>query len=170
MSKNFSANTTTPTAASLTTAIFDALDQQTLVLAGTAAVRAGDRGAGRHAGPISTRNITDWKSEIAEVFRRHPFAQILLSMTGIGVKIGTAILVEIGDISNFETAGHLASYAGLAPHTNSPVRASNPRPDHVGNRRLKAALFLTTFCSIHADGEGASTRRSEPMGNTTTRP
>lgn len=38
-------------------------------------------------------------------------------MTGVRVKIGTAILVEIGDISNFETAGNLASYAGPAPVT-----------------------------------------------------
>ncbi|MEI2815576.1 MAG: transposase [Microthrixaceae bacterium] len=77
-------------------------------------------------------------------------------MTGIGVKIGTAILVEIGDISNFETAGHLASYAGLAPVTKqSGSSLKSETRSRRGNRRLKAALFLAAFCSIRADGEGA---------------
>lgn len=143
------------TAASLTASIFDALDQQTLVLAGTVAYgRVIAEQADTLARLYAQRHQLE--GEIAEVFRRHPFAQILLSMTGIGVKIGTAILVEIGDISNFETAGHLASYAGLAPVTKqSGSSLKSETRSRRGNRRLKDALFLAAFCSIRAGGEDA---------------
>ena len=144
------------TATSLTAAIFDALDQQSLVLAGTAAYgRVIAEQADTLARLYAQRHQLE--DEIAEVFRRHPFAQILLSMTGIGVKIGTTVLVEIGDITNFETAGHLASYAGLAPVTKqSGSSLKSETRSRRGNRRLKDALFLAAFCSIRADGEDAA--------------
>lgn len=146
----------TRTAALLTTKIFDALDQQTLVLAGTTAYgRVIAEQADNLARLYSQRHQLE--NEIEEVFSRHPFAQILCSMTGIGHKIGTAILVEIGDITNFETAGHLASYAGLAPVTRqSGSSLKSETRSRRGNRRLKNALFLAAFCSIRAGGEDAA--------------
>lgn len=143
------------TATSLTGLIFDALDQQTLVLAGTAAY---GRVLAEQAETLARLNgqRRQLEGEIEEAFRRHPFAQILLSMTGIGVKIGTAILVEIGDIDAFETAGHLASYAGLAPVTKqSGSSLKSETRSRRGNRRLKDALFLAAFCSLRAGGEDA---------------
>lgn len=144
------------TAAVLTNTIFDALDQQTLTLAGTDAY---GRVLAEQA--VTLNRLYEQRSqledEIAEAFRRHPFAQILLSMTGIGVKIGTTILVEIGDISDFENAGHLASYAGLAPVTKqSGTSLRTETRSRRGNRRLKNALFLAAFCSISTDGEDAA--------------
>ena len=95
--------------------------------------------------------------DIEEVFRRHPFAPILLSMPGVGIKIATTILVEVGDIAEFETAGHLASYAGLAPVTRqSGSSLKSETRSRRGNHRLKNGLFLAAFCSIRAGGEDAA--------------
>ena len=143
------------TVTTLTGAIFDALDQQTLVLAGTSAY---GRVLAEQAVMLARLRAQrhQLEGEIEEAFRRHPFAQILLSMTGIGVKIGTTILVEVGDISDFESAGHLASYAGLAPVTKqSGSSLKSETRSRRGNRRLKNALFLAAFCSISAGGEDA---------------
>jgi transposase len=140
-------------AKSLTETIFDALDQQTLTLAGTDAY---GRVLAEQA--VTLNRLYDQRAqlegEIEEAFRRHPFAHILLSMTGIGVKIGAKILVEIGDIADFENAGHLASYAGLAPVTKqSGTSLRTETRSRRGNRRLKNALFLAAFCSISTGGE-----------------
>ncbi|HTN99925.1 MAG TPA: IS110 family transposase [Microthrixaceae bacterium] len=144
------------TAASLTTQIFDALDAQTLVLSGTSAYgRVIAEEAVTLARLYTQRHRLE--GEIEEAFRRHPFAPILLSMTGVGVKIATTILVEIGDIADFETAGHLASYAGLAPVTRqSGSSLKSETRSRRGNRRLKDALFLAAFCSIRSGGEDAA--------------
>lgn len=40
-----------------------------------------------------------------------------MSMPGIGIKTAAQILLAIGDGSAFETAGHLAAYAVVAPVT-----------------------------------------------------
>ncbi len=41
-------------------------------------------------------------------------------MPGIGVRTGARILLEVGDATAFASAGHLASYAGIAPITHRP--------------------------------------------------
>jgi transposase len=63
-------------------------------------------------------------------------------MPGIGVRTAARILVEVGDASSFPTAGHLASYAGLAPVTRrSGTSIKGEHPARGGNKRLKNALF-----------------------------
>ncbi len=88
--------------------------------------------------------------DIEAVFTRHPHAPVLLSIPGIGARTGARILTEIGDVSRFPTAGHLAAYAGLAPVTKQS--GSSIRGEHRsrrGNHRLKNALWLSAFCSLH---------------------
>src|SRR5690606_19796371 len=76
--------------------------------------------------------------DIEEMFTDHPLAQVLTSMPGIGVRTGTRILLEVGDATAFATAGHLASYAGIAPITHrsgSSIRGEHPARS--GNHKLK---------------------------------
>jgi transposase len=145
----------TRTADALTAMIFRALDQQTLTLAATTTYgRVISEQAVNLIG-LQTRR-EQLAKEIEEVFKLHPFASILTSMTGIGVKIGTTILVEIGNIDDFETPGHLSSYAGLAPVTKqSGTSLKSESRSRRGNRRLKDALFLAAFCSLRSNGEDA---------------
>lgn len=46
-----------------------------------------------------------------------PLASVLMSMPGIGIKTTAQILLNIGDGTAFESASHLAAYAGIAPVT-----------------------------------------------------
>lgn len=91
-------------------------------------------------------------TEIEAVFTRHPQAPVLLSIPGIGARTGARILTEIGDITRFPTPGHLAAYAGLAPVTKQSGRSINgEHRSRRGNHRLKNALWLSSFCSLHHD-------------------
>ncbi|MDX6718684.1 MAG: hypothetical protein QOJ63_938 [Solirubrobacteraceae bacterium] len=89
-------------------------------------------------------------AEIEAVFTRHPQAPVLLSIPGIGARTGARILTEIGDVTRFPTPGHLAAYAGLAPVTKQSGRSINgEHRSRRGNHRLKNALWLSAFCSLH---------------------
>ena len=88
--------------------------------------------------------------EIEQVFASHPAAPVLMSIPGIGARTGARILTEIGDINRFPTSGHLAAYAGLAPVTRqSGSSIASEHKSRRGNHRLKNALWLSAFCSLH---------------------
>lgn len=87
--------------------------------------------------------------EIAADFAPLPESEILLSLPGIGPRLGARIAVEIGSIARFATASQLAAYAGLgpAPHTSgTSIRGTTAH--HHGNHRLKNAFFLAAFASL----------------------
>ncbi|MFD3426196.1 IS110 family RNA-guided transposase [Nocardia fluminea] len=88
--------------------------------------------------------------DIEEMLADHPLSQVLTSMPGIGVRTGARILLEVGDGTAFASAGHLASYAGIAPITHrsgSSIRGEFP--SRSGNHKLKRALFLSAFAALH---------------------
>jgi transposase len=62
---------------------------------------------------------------VERILDAHPLAGVLTSTSGIGVRTGARILLEVGDASAFATSGHLAAYAGLAPYQAKP--ADEPR-------------------------------------------
>ncbi|MHC9675390.1 IS110 family transposase, partial [Corynebacterium diphtheriae] len=80
-----------------------------------------------------------------------PLCEVLMSMPGVGIKTATQILLAIGDGSDFDSAGHLAAYAGIAPVTRrsgSSIRGEFPARS--GNKRLKNALFYSAFAAIRS--------------------
>ncbi len=87
--------------------------------------------------------------EIEAAFFVLPEAPILLSLPGIGPRLGAKIMTEIGDIARFPTPAKLASYAGLGPSTRqSGTSLAGAVPSRRGNHRLKNALFLAAFASL----------------------
>jgi transposase len=69
-------------------------------------------------------------------------------MPEVGVRTAARLLTEVAG-KHFETAGHLASYAGLAPVTRrsgSAIRGEHP--SRRGNKILKRALFLSAFAAL----------------------
>lgn len=88
-------------------------------------------------------------AQVEEMLDAHPLSQVLTSMSGIGVRTGARILLEVGDGSSFPTPGHLAAYAGLAPTTRrsgSSIRGEHPARG--GNKNLKRAMFLAAFAAL----------------------
>lgn len=84
-----------------------------------------------------------------EALSSMPEAQVLMSLPGLGAVTCATFLVEVGDISRFDSAAKLAAYAGLAPRVRQSGRtvhsATRPRG---GNRRLKRVPVLPASKSI----------------------
>ena len=135
-------------AETLTEEIFDALGQQTVVVAGTeAAATVVPILAGQLAGLIHQRATV--AAQVEALVEAHPLCPVLTSMPGIGVRTAARILTEVVG-KDFRDAGHLASYAGIAPVTRRS--GTSIRGEHAakgGNKRLKRALFLSAFASLN---------------------
>lgn len=79
----------------------------------------------------------------------HPVSAILTSMPGAAIRTATRLLTEVLG-KHFKTAGHLASYAGIAPTTpRSGTSIRGELANRGGNKRLKSALFNNAFASLH---------------------
>ncbi|SDN04208.1 IS110 family RNA-guided transposase [Allokutzneria albata] len=133
----------------LATAIWAALEEQTVTVPGTAAA---DIVLPRLADSLKTvlqqRNAV--AAQVEGILDAHPLAQVLTSMPGIGVRTAARILLEIGDASAFKSSGHLAAYAGIAPVTHSSGSSiKGEYPARTGNRKLKRAFFLAAFAALH---------------------
>ncbi|MFI7081278.1 IS110 family transposase [Micromonospora sp. NPDC049903] len=144
--------------------ITTALDEQTVIVPGTAAAetilpRLAD----------SLRDVLQQRDQVAaEVDRMldaHPLAAVLTSMPGIGVRTAARILLEVGDGTSFATPGHLAAYAGLAPVTRrsgSSIRGEHPARG--GNKQLKRAFFLAAFAALADPASRAYYDRKRAQG------
>jgi transposase len=94
--------------------------------------------------------IAQLEDVISERFGQHPDAPILLSMPGFGPVLAATFLANTGgDLSAFETAGRLASVAGLAPAPRDSGRISgnHHRPRRF-NRRLMRTCYLAALSSL----------------------
>lgn len=137
-------------AAKLTNAIFDALDAQTVVVPGTsAAATIVPMLASQLAGLYTQRaNVL---SQVEALVDAHPLSQVLTSMPGVGVRTAARLLTEVVG-KHFKTAGHLASYAGIAPTTRrSGTSIRGEFANRGGNKRLKSALFNSAFASLKSN-------------------
>ena len=128
--------------------VFTALDEQTVVVAGTeAAATVITNLASSLCTTLQQRSTL--ATEIETLLETHPLSQVLTSMPGTGVRTAARILIEVGDGSAFASAAHLASYAGLSPATRaSGTSIKGEQPSKRGNKQLKRALFLSAFASL----------------------
>lgn len=131
----------------LASEIMDALAAQTVVVVGTnAAAVVLPRLAEQLA--ALRRQRAEIAVLVEEIVEAHPLSIVLMSMPGVGVRTAARLLTEVAG-KHFESAGHLASYAGLAPVTRRS--GSSIRGEHSsrrGNRVLKRALFLSAFAAL----------------------
>ena len=127
--------------------IVAALGEQTVVVVGTnAATLVLPRLAEQLAGLRRQRD--EIAGEVERLVEAHPLSAVLMSMPGVGVRTAARLLTEVTG-KHFPTAGHLASYAGLAPVTRRS--GSSIRGEHSsrrGNKVLKRALFLSAFAAL----------------------
>src|SRR5690625_5005998 len=129
-------------------AITDALAEQTVVIAGSNSADQVLKTLGAQLGQIMASRAALEEQFVAEL-DAHPLGTILTSMPGIGVRTGMKILIEISDLGRFESAGHLAAYAGLAPRTHrSGTSIKGEHRQRAGNKRLKKAMFRAAFASL----------------------
>jgi transposase len=127
--------------------ITQALSEQTVVVVGT---NAAATVLPRLAEQLATlrRQRTEIAVVVEKLVEAHPLSPVLTSMPGVGVRTAARLLTEVAG-KHFETAGHLAAYAGLAPVTRrsgSSIRGEHP--SRRGNKILKRALFLSAFAAL----------------------
>ena len=95
--------------------LFTALSEQTVVVPATAGVELVIPRVAGQVKELKEQRATVAR-EVEAMLEDFSLAGVLMSMPGIGIKTAQ-ILLAFGDGSAFETAGHLAAYAGVAPVT-----------------------------------------------------
>ena len=79
-------------------------------------------------------------------------AMYLFHIPGFGVITVMTVLAAIGDISRFETAKHLISYAGLAPGVEQSGTKQRSKPiTKEGRKELRWAMVEVAWRAVQAD-------------------
>jgi len=103
------------------------------------------------------RLILELNSEIDEIEAAirnimDDIASPILSIPGMGYRMGAMILAEIGDFSRFDSPDKILAYAGLSPSTYQSGKLDNayPHMEKRGSRYLRFALFnAAKFVCLH---------------------
>lgn len=87
--------------------------------------------------------------ELERRFFSHPQAEMLVSLPGMGPRLGAEFLVAVGDLGGLGSADHLAANAGLVPVArDSGKRTGNLRRMRGGNKVLKRVSYQSAFASL----------------------
>lgn len=91
---------------------------------------------------------------VEEICQKDRDAQLLTTISGIGVTPATLISAEIDGIDRFPSPSELCSYAGLVPSAHSSGgKTYHGKIISEGNRWLRWALVEATVPASYADAE-----------------
>jgi hypothetical protein len=112
-------------------------------------------------------SIKELEKAMDEHFGRHPDAQILRSLPGLGVVLGARVLGEFGDDpTRFVDAAGRRAYAGSAPVTRASGKTRAVLVRHACNRRLCDACRSWAFTATqHSAPAKAYYRRRRAAGD-----
>jgi len=93
--------------------------------------------------------ITKLEAELVEAFDRHPDAEILRSLPGLGAILGARVLAEFGDAPDrYDDARARRDYAGTAPITRASGTSRVVIARLARNKRLFDACYQWAFCAL----------------------
>lgn len=96
--------------------------------------------------------ITTTDADIEDRFRRHPLAEVITSMPGIGFRLGAEFLAAAGDPALIGSADQLAAWAGLAPVArDSGKRTGRLHTPKRYSRRLRRVMYMSALTAIRCD-------------------
>jgi transposase len=100
------------------------------------------------------RQVGNLEAELRRAFEKHPDAEIIRSLPGLGVVVGARVLGEFGDDpTRYADARARKNYAGTAPITVASGKKKVVKARFVGNRHLADATYWWAFCALtHSDG------------------
>lgn len=106
-------------------------------------------------------------------FREHELAEVILSMPGMGPKLGAEFLVAVGGrLDGFPTADRLAAFGGVAPapHDSGKTSGYLRRPQRY-HRRLQRVFYTSALVSAWSDPNSKRFYdRKRAEGKATSRP
>ena len=98
-----------------------------------------------------TRQIASLEAELASGFEKHPDAEIVRSLPGLGAVLGARVLGEFGDDPNrYQDARSRKNYAGTSPLTKASGKKKTVTARFVRNRFLADASYQWAFCATNA--------------------
>lgn len=119
-------------------ALFATMTSQHVAITGTLQAKLGVAIATTEDALLKREHQHAIKTKDLQLLDEIPQTRILPSMPRIGLKTAAQILMTVGDMSDFLTAGHLASYAGLSPQTSqSGTTIMTNSLNRAGNKKLK---------------------------------
>lgn len=91
-------------------------------------------------------------ADIEGRFRRHPLAEVITSMPGMGFRLGAELLAAVGDPALIGSADQLAAWAGLAPVSRDSGKRTGRlhTPKHY-SRRLRRVMYMSALTAIRCD-------------------
>ena len=99
------------------------------------------------------KQLSNIKKEIAKIVKQNDSlntqVHLLTSIIGLGDKTAWSILAYIGDVSLFENAKQMSSYAGLNPRIEQSGSSVNrTRLSKMGNARLRKSLYMPALVAV----------------------
>jgi len=95
------------------------------------------------------QEITKLEAELVDAFGRHPDAEILRSLPGLGDILGARVLAEFGDAPDrYVDARARRNYAGTAPVTRASGTSHVVVARLARNKRLFDAAYQWAFCAL----------------------
>jgi transposase len=96
--------------------------------------------------------IKQTDADIEDRFRRHPLADVITSMPGMGFRLGAEFLAAVGDPALIGSADQLAAWAGLAPvPRDSGKRTGRLHTPRRYSRRLRRVMYMSALTAIRCD-------------------
>jgi len=103
----------------------------------------------------SARRVLELKEEIKmldgkleELGKQSSEVKRLISMSGVGTKLSSRLVGEIGDINRFEREDQLAVYCGVACINDDSGKSKKTRAVYKANRICKATMIEIAGCTI----------------------
>jgi transposase len=91
-------------------------------------------------------------ADIKDRFHRHRHAEVILSMPGMGFRLGAEFLAAVGDPSLIGSADQLAAWAGLAPvPRDSGKRTGRLHTPQRYSRRLRRVMYMSALTAVRYD-------------------
>ncbi len=104
------------------------------------------------------KSIENIELKINELSRKHleisKNIDLMISIPGIGIQNALNILIATNNFEAFNSAKHLACYAGVVPFQNqSGTVIKRDRISKMANKKLKKLLHMAAMCAIRFDHE-----------------
>ena len=84
-------------------------------------------------------------TKMDEIARTLPEFEVVSNMSGVGKKIRSRLIAEVGDINRFKSANSLIAYAGIdtPPYESGQFKATQRRISKRGNKHLRKVGYET---------------------------